>query len=140
MLPVVCVVWLWRRQSAALAATCVAILAAHLVADTVVNASHHHVQHLAVTTMEQETMEQEGGDGSGRGSGGVVYTTTQLRQKHEQLAAACVDMCMCMCMCMHALRRPRRVPASCVSYAHLMRRGAAWPRLAPASGVHRVPW
>ena len=52
MLPVVCVVWLWRRQSAALAATCVAILAAHLVADTIVNASHHHVQALAVATME----------------------------------------------------------------------------------------
>ena len=81
MLPAVCVVWLWRRQSAALAATCVAILAAHLVADTIVNASHHHVQALAVATMEQE-----GGDGSG----GVVYTTAQLRQDLTNGAANAV--------------------------------------------------
>ena len=109
MLPAVCVVWLWRRQSAALAATCVAILAAHLVADTIVNASHHHVQALAVATMEQE-----GGDGSG----GVVYTTAQLRQKHEQLVAHCVDMSC------YAVRQPCRVPISCVSYAHDEARGS----------------
>jgi len=78
VLPATCAAWLWRRQSAPLAATCVAILAAHLVADTVVNASHHHVQGLALAAMERE-----GGDGSA----GVVYTRTQLRQKREQLVA-----------------------------------------------------
>eukprot|EP00966_Prymnesium_polylepis_P294790 6807443-Prymnesium_polylepis.1 len=75
VLPAVCVVWLWRRHTAVLAATCMAILTADLVAITLVDASHHYVQSLALDAMVAG------------GSGSVVYSAAQLTQRRVRLVA-----------------------------------------------------